>query len=87
MYARIHWRIFNFMARSFGLLALIFGVISTLSAVLTWNVDRDLALVYAVVALFCAALAGSFLTVTPYRPDLVGPIPRDRRSWWTGEPK
>src|SRR4051812_2444544 len=82
-YETWHWRTFNVSARLFGLVALLVGVGFVVSGEF-------------LVGPFALALAGAFLRVRPYRPDLgdssylFDPFgsrgnSQAARRWWTGD--
>ena len=93
-YPSWRWRIFNVLARVFGLLACLGGLTGLVSIFIEFRAHQvrasaswlGLALVLVVLAMGIA-----FLLVRPYRPDLQqatvgGPQPSSV-TWWTGEPK
>ena len=87
-YATRHWRIFNVLARVFGLGSIFTGFIaaaSGVSAALHPPAPNELGVVgCSVMAAFLLTIGVLFLRVRPYRPDVMS---QEASSWWTGEPK
>ena len=93
-YASWHWRMFNILARLFGLLACVGGLVGLVSVFIEFGAHQfpasaswlGLALI-----LFVLAMGIAFLLVRPYRPDLeqgaIGGPQSSSVNWWTGEPK
>jgi hypothetical protein len=75
--AQSHWKVFNALARIFGIMFCVAGAVFALSA-------HD-AVGYGV-AFFCIAVGVPFLLVRPYRPDLATNAAASRARWWTGNP-
>ena len=95
-YAAVHFRVVNVLARLFGLLALIGGAGSVAWGLYYFlrpdlpnpgaTVSGSFAVDHLVIGVFCWIVAGAFLAVRPYRPDVTARAGA-RRSWWTGEPR
>jgi hypothetical protein len=92
-YSRWHWRIFNVVARLWGIGFLLAGLLG-LPQVLFFKSPppSDDGLVLAV-SLFAVVVGVLVIRVRPYRPDLDGYASafkstyERQRTWWTGEPK
>ena len=83
-YARFHWRLFNVLARVFGLMAVLFAVSSGVAggyyiysraAEGIETAGLPASLLYFLVAVLCATIGIGVLRVRPYRPD-AEPCPR-----------
>ena len=95
---RLHWVIFNIMARLFGLMA---GIVAI--GFLFWGLgiyklfsirsDREVeanSIIYICIGILLLVLHLLFIFVSPYRPDIdskktnmLGGV--NKVSWWTGE--
>ena len=96
-YEKWHWRLFNVLARAFGLMSIFAGLAFVASAVFyalhpddagnVRTLSGSAALEFTVGAAFCLAMGILFLKVRPYRPDISSQETLTSRSWWTGEPR
>ena len=82
-----YWRAFNLFGRITGLGFVIAG----LAVAISWASDSSTERLLGIVAGSLVAVMGTgLLLVRPYRPDLGDSAwrpSRQRRTWWTGEPK
>lgn len=97
-YESLHWSVFNFVARLFGLIAALVSAAFGITAILQFtgaslSTPGVNAFGNLIASLFCLALAVGFLTVRPYRPDILrqrlasGDTSFTELGWWTGSPK
>jgi hypothetical protein len=85
-YATWHWRVFNVVARLFGVLACLVALVFLLTALVeVWTHRLAVSPLWFGIGAICLFPMGvAFLRVRPYRPDVKSD---DRAGWWTGEPK
>jgi hypothetical protein len=81
-YEEWHWRLFNVLARAFGLLSVCAGVAFAATFVFSsWRPDAEERVLtvsgapgidFAFAAAFCLVMGVLFVMVQPYRPDVSG---------------
>ena len=95
-----HWKLVNIMARLFGLMAFVAGVVFLATAALYWHDPQHATRISTAsgsavgdsvgVSIFCLVVGTLFVLVEHYRPDLMAgksASPHQTRSWWTGSPR
>src|SRR5689334_11994509 len=91
-YQRLHLRVFNAIARVFGIWAGLIGLgfllwaSGVLDGPYRHHSSTDERLMWLGAGVFCELLAVAFVSVKAYRPDLPAESRKARASWWTGEP-